>query len=141
MARATTASAGWNGTTRRCASVANRENRGFAPATNQGVRAAGEVDVLVFLNNDVRVERDWLRHMVAPIVRGECQTTTGKTFSSDGEHIDHAGGGSNFQGIAIAHGYKKKPGPELDFPRKALFPCGGAMAFDAATYGRGRRLR
>jgi GT2 family glycosyltransferase len=90
--------------------------------------------VLVFLNNDVRVARDWMRKIVAPLVRGECHTTTGKMYSWDGRHIDHAGGGSNFQGIAISQGYKETDGPELGFPRKVLFACGGAMAFDAKAY-------
>jgi len=114
--------------------VANESNRGFAPATNQGVRAAGPADVLVFLNNDVRVEKDWLRELVSPIARRECQSTAGKMLSWDGKLVDHAGGGSNFHGIAIAHGYRRPPDAQLDFPRKCLFACGGAMAVNASAY-------
>ena len=42
--------------------VRNRENRGFAPAVNQGLAALRGTDV-VLLNNDVVVTRGWLARM------------------------------------------------------------------------------
>lgn len=116
--------------------VANETNLGFAVATNQGARAANGAKVLVFLNNDVRVEAGFLRELAAPIARGECAATSAKVLSWDGSKIDHAGGGSNLQGIAIAHGYGEAPGPEHGYPRRCLFACGGAMAMDAALFHR-----
>ena len=114
--------------------VAQAENVGFARGTNLGVARAGAARVLVFLNNDVRVEATWLRELVGPIARGECASASGKMLSWDGKRIDHAGGGSNFHGIAIGHGYREHPGPQFDFARRSLFACGGAMAVDAAAY-------
>jgi GT2 family glycosyltransferase len=108
--------------------VENDRNVGFAQGCNQGADVAGDADVLVFLNNDMRVEPAWLRELVEPIVRGECQATTAKMLSWDGKTIDSAGGGMNFHGIGIQRGYKEAPGPEYDRPRRTLFACGGAMA-------------
>lgn len=109
--------------------IENDRNVGFASGCNQGAEAAGsDVEVLVFLNNDMRVEKAWLRELVAPLVRGECQATTAKMYSWDGKLMNSAGGGMNFHGIGIQRGYLKDPGPEFDLARKSLFACGGAMA-------------
>jgi GT2 family glycosyltransferase len=107
--------------------IENQENRGFSAACNQGASASA-AEVVVFLNNDMRVEPAWLGELVAPLVRGECQMTTAKMLSWDGRLINSAGGGVNFHGIGIQHGYMREPGPQYDVPRKTLFACGGAMA-------------
>jgi GT2 family glycosyltransferase len=106
----------------------NDRNVGFAPGCNQGADMAPEAEVLVFLNNDMRVEPAWLRELVNPLARGECQATTAKMFSWDGKAMNSAGGGMNFHGIGIQRGYMQDPGPDFDWPRKTLFACGGAMA-------------
>jgi GT2 family glycosyltransferase len=113
--------------------VENSENRGFAAACNQGAAQVG-AEVVVFLNNDMRVEPGWLRELVAPLARGECRMTTAKMLSWDGKLINSAGGGVNFHGIGIQHGYLREPAPEHDVPRKSLFACGGAMASERATF-------
>jgi GT2 family glycosyltransferase len=117
--------------------VVNERNEGFAPGCNQGARLRGDSRVLAFLNNDIRVDPNWLRELVAPIVRGECSATTSKMLSWDGKHIDSAGGGMNFHGFGMQFGYKETPGPEHDMPRKVLFACGGAMAIDAQAFDSG----
>ena len=114
--------------------VANDHNTGFSAGCNQGADVAQEAEVIVFLNNDMRVARDWLSELVAPIVRKECAATTAKMFSWDGKLINSAGGGMNFHGIGIQHGYMEEPGPEHDVPRLSLFACGGAMAIDREVF-------
>lgn len=114
--------------------VPNERNLGFAGGCNQGAELAGEAEVLVFLNNDMRVEPDFLRELVGPLVRGECQATQGKMYSWDGKLINSCGGGMNFHGIGIQDGYMEEPTPRHDIPRKTLFPCGGAMAIGADLY-------
>jgi GT2 family glycosyltransferase len=108
--------------------IENERNLGFTGGCNQGADAAKDAELLVFLNNDMRVEPRWLAELVAPIVRGECQCTTAKMYSWDGKLINSVGGGMNFHGIGIQTGYMEVPGPEHDVPRKTLFACGGAMA-------------
>ena len=114
--------------------VANDRNLGFTPACNQGAKAAGDVPLLAFLNNDVRVDRAWLRELVSPIVRGECASTGAQMLNPDGTKLDHAGGGTNFHGIAVAHGYQDPPGADYDTPRRVLFACGGAMAITREVF-------
>ncbi len=114
--------------------VANDTNLGFAGGCNRGADLSQQAEVLVFLNNDMRIEPPFLRELVAPIVRGECRCTAGKMLSWDGKLINSAGGGMNFHGIGIQTGYLEQPGPQHDVPRKTLFACGGAMAIDAALF-------
>ena len=61
-------------------------------------------------------------------MREECVCTTGKMLSWDGKLMNSAGGGMNFHGIGIQHGYLAEPQAEHDRARKTLFACGGAMA-------------
>ncbi len=116
--------------------IENPRNVGFAAGCNQGAAAAPEADVYVFLNNDMRVERTWLRELVAPLVRGECAATTSKMYSWDGKLINGAGGGMNFHGIGIQRGVDEAPDARFDVFRKTLFACGGAMAMDAPLFRR-----
>jgi GT2 family glycosyltransferase len=114
--------------------VENEVNLGFSVGCNQGAEHASGAGVVVFLNNDMRVEPLWLRELVAPIVRGECASTTAKMLSWDGKKMNSAGGGMNFHGIGIQHGYNATPGAVHDEPRRTLFACGGAMAVDRAVF-------
>lgn len=118
--------------------VENERNSGFSAGCNQGTQVArdGELDpeILVFLNNDIHVDPGFLRALVAPIVRGECASTTAKMFSWDGKVMNSCAGGMNFHGIGIQRGYLAEPDAIYDEPRLSLFPCGGAMAMDAGVY-------
>lgn len=114
--------------------VVNPRNYGFAPACNQGAGNRRDSRVVAFLNNDMRVDRAWLRELVGPIVRGEAVATTSKMLSWDGTRIDSAGGGMNFHGHGLQYGYGDVPAAEHDVPRKTLFACGGAMAMDAQVF-------
>lgn len=112
----------------------NERNVGFAAGCNQGAREARDARLYVFLNNDMRVEREWLRELVSPIVRGECSATTSKMFSWDGKLLNSAGGAMNFHGMGIQVGMDEPLQARYDVPRRTLFPCGGAMAIEAALF-------
>lgn len=112
----------------------NDRNRGFSAGCNQGAELAEDADVLVFLNNDIRVEPDFLRHLVAPVSAGTCVASSAKMLSWDGKLLNSAGGGMNFHGIGIQRGYLEEPHERYDEPRKTLFACGGAMAMDAGVF-------
>jgi GT2 family glycosyltransferase len=114
--------------------IVNERNVGFSAGCNQGALAATKADVLVFLNNDMRVREDWLRELVGPVVREECAASTAKMFSWDGKVLNSTGGGMNFHGIGIQKGYLQKPTKAHDVPARTLFACGGAMAIDAAVF-------
>jgi len=112
----------------------NDENVGFSAGCNQGAAEAGEAEVLVFLNNDMRVDRGFLRALVAPLAAGDSDCVTGKLLSWDGKRVNSAGGGMNFHGIGIQLGYEEAPAPEHDRAGPTLFACGGAMAIDAGVF-------
>ena len=112
----------------------NPRNVGFSAGCNQGARLAEDPDLLVFLNNDMRVEPGFLRALIAPIVGGACVATTGRMMSWDGSLLNSAGGGMNFHGLGIQRGLDHPLEELYRRPRKTLFACGGAMAMDAAIF-------
>ena len=108
-------------------------NLGFTGAINAGAKACAGERVLVFLNNDVRVERDWLRELVAPIARGACAATGARMLFPDGTP-EFLGGAANFQGLALGFPRDELARERTDAPRRSLFACGGAMAIDARAF-------
>ena len=112
----------------------NPRNVGFSAGCNQGAQLAQDADVLVFLNNDMRVEASFLRALVAPVVRGACVATTGRMMSWDGSVLDSAGGGMNFHGLGIQRGMNQAAEGAYLTPRRSLFACGGAMSMDAQVF-------
>ncbi|MFT5050138.1 MAG: GT2 family glycosyltransferase [Chlamydiales bacterium] len=114
--------------------IQNPRNMGFSAGCNQGAGAASSPELLCFLNNDMRVEPDFLKRLVAPIVRGVCEATTGRILSWDGKLLNSVGGGMNFHGIGIQRGYLEQMTAEYERPCLTLFACGGAMAMRADVF-------
>jgi GT2 family glycosyltransferase len=76
--------------------VAREQNGGFAEACNHGAREAGEVDFLVFLNNDTVPLPGWLDALVDEVrTRPEAAAVGSRLLYPDGT-IQHAG-------VAIGH--------------------------------------
>lgn len=114
--------------------LVNPRNLGFSAGCNQGAREAERAEVVVFLNNDMRVEPGFLRALLDPLLAGEADATTAKMLSWDGKRIDSAGGGMNFHGIGIQKGYQEPPSSVHDQRAPSLFACGGAMAIRAGLF-------
>ncbi len=112
----------------------NGKNLGFSAACNLGARLAGDVDVVVFLNNDMRVAPGFLREIVRPIVENRADATSAKILSWDGNRLNFAGGGMNFHGIGYQKGFMEEPRAEHDVEAPTLFACGGAMAISRAVF-------
>src|SRR4051812_42773330 len=107
--------------------VETGSNLGFAGACNLGARASDR-QVVAFLNNDMRVEPDWLTHLTTPFTQHfDVIATGGKILSWNGKAIDFVGGQVNFYG----HGFQPLHGrPAADAANletgPALFACGGS---------------
>lgn len=101
------------------------ENRGFCAAYNAAV-AAVDTDFVVFLNNDTRVEPDWLGELVAAALRHDASAVASRILDWDGRRIDFIGGEVAFNGHAwqTAHGQSAATTPA---ERELLFACGGSM--------------
>lgn len=117
--------------------IANRENYGFAKANNQGAEIA-RGRYLALINNDMRLEPDWLSRMVAYLAAAPegmiCASS--KIVNWDGTLIDFMGGTLAFNGMGFQTNFRAPvdaPAAQ-DYPQELLFACGGAMLIDREVY-------
>jgi GT2 family glycosyltransferase/glycosyltransferase involved in cell wall biosynthesis len=114
--------------------VALAENRGFTGGNAAGV-AAATGDVLVFLNNDMRVEPDALRRLVAT-ARDGTHCAAARVLSWDGRSVDFLSGTISFE----ARGFQEHYGEPATLDRsravETFFPNGGAFAVTREAYER-----
>ena len=117
--------------------IRNDRNEGFARANNQAAEVATG-RYLALLNNDMRLEPDWVERMVARIEETPADVVcVGSLIASwDGTRVDFGGGSIAFNGI----GYQAHAGaPLADLPADAYpdeipFACGGAMLVDREVF-------
>ena len=107
--------------------IRNSFNNGFAPASNQGLRAA-RADYVVMLNNDTRPESHWLEQLLATVEQAPDagMVASKMLFAHNPTIINSAGIAVDTAGIAWDW-----RGGELDDPAEhgvtEIFgPCGGA---------------
>lgn len=106
----------------------NNENLGFsAPNNSAAKKAKGEY--LVFVNNDMRVEKEWLSKLIEGIMTKEnAATCSSKILSWDGKKIDHGGADSDVFMNARLEGYQEENTPDsFNQEKEILFPLGGSM--------------
>lgn len=108
----------------------NPANRGFGPATNQGIMA-GRAPWVATLNNDTRPEADWLEQMLAATQRdkGVGMVASKLLRAQNPQQIDSAGIAMDWMGIAW-----DLRGGELDEPlethiQDVFGPCAGAALY------------
>jgi len=78
--------------------IKNSKNKGFAYANNQAAEAA-EGEYIAFLNNDTKVDKNWLIELLRPIyMNKEIVASGSKVLSIDGKKLDFVGGMINFEG-------------------------------------------
>lgn len=129
--------------------VETGENLGFAQGNNFGAeRATGEY--VAFLNNDTRVESNWLLELMRGVQRGESSgvvCAASLMLNWAGENIDFLSGALNFHGFGFQPSYGLPAEATLQryFPQpnsapidseskiqnpklpELLFACGGSM--------------
>ncbi|MBI3817857.1 MAG: glycosyltransferase family 2 protein [Planctomycetes bacterium] len=113
----------------------NGENLGFSAACNLGARLASNCKILIFLNNDMRVEPSFVRELIAPILEGNAACSAARILSWDGKSVDYAGSAMAFHGIGRQSGHGDDAGSKLtNTPGPTLFACGGAMAIEREVF-------
>lgn len=110
-------------------------NRGFAGAITAGVRKA-EGQYVVFLNNDMRVSRDWLGAFEEALGQSGAPCATGKILDRTGTRIDFVQGLLLFDG----HALQRYQGADATLLaswkgwRPTFIACGGNMAIRKDLY-------
>lgn len=115
--------------------ICNERNLGFAEGNNIGARQA-RGDYVAFLNNDMRVDADWLIELVkTALSEKEMVCAGGKILSWDGKKLDFVGGTLNFYGMGFQphHG---SPYADDDYSeeKEILFACGGSMLIERDVF-------
>ncbi len=115
--------------------IKNSKNMGFAYANNQAAKnASGQY--VAFLNNDTRVDSNWLIELLKPIYCNNITVASGsKVLSMDGKTLDFAGSMINFEGKGFQIDYgvsadKDKHNEYRYFP----FVNGGAMLINRQVF-------
>ena len=110
--------------------IANAENRGFAAATNQGIRATQSQHVAT-LNNDTEADPGWLAALVAGMKRapdvGMCASTM--LFADRPGVINSAGIAIDRAGIAWDRRGGEPDDPAAITPEEVFGPCAGAALY------------
>ena len=119
--------------------VALDANRGFTGGNNAGV-AASSGDVLVFLNNDMRIDTGAVRALVEALdERHPCAAA--RVLSWDGRRIDFVRGTVNFEARGFQEHYGEPYRPELAGRAGHLLPQRRRLRGHARGLRSGRRLR
>lgn len=105
-----------------------KENSGFARGVMHGTPYA-QGEYIALLNNDMKVEPDWLERMVEKIDLDRKVTCVASTIVDwNGDHVDFVDAALNFHGFGQQIGYQL-PLDRVDLVDGAQLPfaCGGAM--------------
>jgi len=114
--------------------LASPTNRGFAVATNQGIRA-GSAPFVATLNNDAAPEPGWLASLLAACERDPTAGAVASRMLSTSRPgaIDSAGICANQAGIFWDRfGGAPAEGPEAEAPAEIFGPCAGAALYRRA---------
>jgi GT2 family glycosyltransferase/glycosyltransferase involved in cell wall biosynthesis len=118
--------------------VESPTNLGFAGGVNLGARHATG-DVLAFLNNDARPDRDWVRAAVRELrTEPTVASVASKVLDWSGAKVDFIDGGLTWFGMGYSR-HAGKPLAELTddqhrTPRDVLFATGSAMFVRADVF-------
>jgi len=102
--------------------IEHPENLGFAPPHRIAAEAA-KGNVLAFLNNDTRVDSQWIREGTSVLDRSEgIVCSASKLMTWNGKRVEFNGGTLQYLGYA-----DQLTANDLKAGDEILFPCGGAM--------------
>jgi len=115
--------------------IKNDKNMGFAYGNNQAAaEASGEY--IAFLNNDMKVDKNWLIELLRPIYKDKETIASGsKVLSFNGKEIDFVGGMINFEGKGFQIDYGVPTDKDKHNEYQYLpFVNGGAMLINRQVF-------
>jgi len=115
--------------------IKNDKNTGFSAANNQAAQIA-RGEYIAFLNNDTKVDKNWLIELLRPIYKDrEIVASGSKVLSIDGKSIDFVGGMINFEGKGFQIDYGI-PVEEDNYKKYRFLPFvnGGAMMINKKVF-------
>jgi GT2 family glycosyltransferase len=116
--------------------MVNERNLRFTRTLIEGVKATS-FPFMAFLNNDTRVEPDWLGELVRPFDSNpQCAATSAKMLEWDGSRVNFNGGYLNFEGRGFEVCCDRGSKEEITQDTPAFFACGGGMATRRDIYER-----
>lgn len=109
--------------------IPNARNLGFARGNNIGIRHAlrAGAEYIALLNNDARVDREWLRELIEVAMSSESIGICGsKILTWDGKTIEYSG--TVFHKATTAGGYTDEPDDgRYNNIKPAAYACGAAL--------------
>jgi len=106
----------------------NAQNMGFAQACNRGACVATG-QVLVFLNQDTRVERGWLSAVRSAFLSVDAGVVGCKILSAADRSLQHAGGYvHDLLGVPFHYGKDDPDAARWNAPREVEYVTGAALA-------------
>ena len=109
----------------------NENNMGFAAPCNRGAECSRS-EYLAFLNNDTRVDPEWLNELARSIGAPKAEAeqvvcVAGRIVSWDGQVMDYDGGVMNFHGHGHHLGMGQAVSAASSHERPTLFACAASM--------------
>ena len=114
----------------------NAKNEGFAKPSDDGARVA-KGEFVAFLNNDMKVDKDWLIELINTIQKNNAQCAGSVILNYNGKLLDFAGGSATFYGMGYQYNFHKPLSEVKDsllVERPLLFACGGAMLVNRRVF-------
>jgi len=119
--------------------IQNNENLGFAKANNMGISFAlrnKEVSYIVTLNNDTKVDRYWIKHLIDFMEKNKkVGVAVGKILQFYNRNIIDSAGDflckDNFR--VVNRGYNERDQGQYYFPQEIFSACAAASVFRRET--------
>ena len=107
--------------------LALNRNMGFAKGNNEGFKIA-KGEYIIFLNNDVRVEENWLKELIKVMERKpDIGAAQPKILLDDGIHIDAAGCFIDYMGRVYQRGVFEKDKGQYNSIDEVFYAKGAAI--------------
>lgn len=113
--------------------IRHEENKGFGGACNAGL-AAAKGDVLVLLNQDTIVRREWLAALVKTLAEDDTIGIAGSKALYPNGTIQHAGAAIDARGVSEHFGYRQEDKGQFDRLMEVDFVTGASLAMRRALY-------